>query len=165
MKSSTITKKTIVIIQDLIKQLLSESILDLRKWPNQKTHESESGGFLVWALSKVQNLFQKTVFNEVLYNYYFTFFCWEHFVSKNDVSKNGFTIVFSKLEDTARYAGLLLAPAEGFGQCIFGLWLILSWPSANSFLTFGQSILNTDRNAPKKYFRLEIWTFFFEICF
>ena len=29
------------------------------------------------------------------------------------------------------------------------------------FLTF----LNTDRNAPKKKFRIEIWTFSFKICF
>ena len=29
------------------------------------------------------------------------------------------------------------------------------------FLTF----LNTDRNAPKKIFRIEIWTFSFQICF
>ena len=31
----------------------------------------------------------------------------------------------------------------------------------NHFLTF----LNTDRNAPKEKFRIEIWTFSFQICF
>ena len=40
-------KFRIVIIQHFIRKLLSKLILDLRKCPNQKTHESESAGFLV----------------------------------------------------------------------------------------------------------------------
>ena len=39
-----------VIVEDFISKMLLESILDLRKCPNQKMHESESAGFLVWAL-------------------------------------------------------------------------------------------------------------------
>ena len=43
---------------------------------------------------------------------------------------------YKTLEGTACYAGLLLTPAEAlaFGQCIFGLRPILSWPSANPIL-------------------------------
>ena len=37
------------------------------------------------------------------------------------------------LEDTARYAGLLLAPAEGFG-----LRPRPVWPLAKAFMAFGQ---------------------------
>ena len=40
---------------DFKRKLLSKSILDLGKCPNQKTHESESACFLVWALPEVQN--------------------------------------------------------------------------------------------------------------
>ena len=47
--------------------------MDLGKCPNQKTHESESAGFLVRALPEVQNLFQKQFSYKVLYNYYYTF--------------------------------------------------------------------------------------------
>ena len=32
-----------------------------------------------------------------------------------------FTTLLLRLKGTARYADLLLAPAEGFGQCFFGL--------------------------------------------
>ena len=39
-----------VVIYHFVRKLLSKPNLDLRKGPNQKTHESESVGFLVWAL-------------------------------------------------------------------------------------------------------------------
>ena len=55
--------------------MLSETILDLRKCPNKKTHESESAGFLIWALPEVKNCFQKQYLHKVLYNYYSKFFC------------------------------------------------------------------------------------------
>ena len=38
-----------------MRKMISESILDLGKYPNQKTHLSESACFLVGALCKVQN--------------------------------------------------------------------------------------------------------------
>ena len=41
-----------------------------RKCPNQKMHESESAGYLVWALPEVQNRFWKQFLLKVLYNYY-----------------------------------------------------------------------------------------------
>ena len=41
-------------IQHFIRKMLSKLILDLGKCPNQKTHVSESAGFLVWPLLKVQ---------------------------------------------------------------------------------------------------------------
>ena len=57
------------------------------------------------------------------------------------------------LEDTARYAGLLLAPAEGFG-----LWLImLFWPIFGNFwcpvvtlVTFSSNLSTFKRNPPPK---------------
>ena len=45
-----------VIIQDFMGIMLLESILDFGKCHNQKTHESESAGFLVWE-PEVQNRF------------------------------------------------------------------------------------------------------------
>ena len=49
-------------------------------------------------------------------------------------------LLYTKLEGTARYAGLLLAPVEGFGlrPRHLGLWLRHFGPLANSFLAFGQ---------------------------
>ena len=43
-------------------------ILDLRRRPNQKTHESENASFLVWALPEVKNRFRK----HFLIKYYIT---------------------------------------------------------------------------------------------
>ena len=48
--------------------------MDFGKCPNQKMHESESAGFLVWALPVVWNHFWKQIFNKVLYNYRSKFF-------------------------------------------------------------------------------------------
>ena len=50
-------------------KLLSDSILDLGKFPDQKTHESESACFLVRALPEVQNQIQKQFSHKVFYNY------------------------------------------------------------------------------------------------
>ena len=36
--------------------MLTDSILDLGKCPNRKTHESESACFPLWALCEAQNL-------------------------------------------------------------------------------------------------------------
>ena len=55
--------------------VLSKTILDFRKCPNKKTHESESVGFLVWSLPGVQNCFWKQFLHKVLYNYYSEGFC------------------------------------------------------------------------------------------
>ena len=52
-----------------IRKLLSKLILDFGKCPNQKMHESESAGFLVWALPMVQNHFSKQFYQKVLYSY------------------------------------------------------------------------------------------------
>ena len=60
----------IVIIYDFVSKLLSKTILDLGKGPNQKTHESENAGFLVWALPTVQISFWKQFLHKVIYNYY-----------------------------------------------------------------------------------------------
>ena len=57
-----------------MRKLLSKLILDFGKCPNQKTHESESAGFLVRALPVVGNHFWKQISNKVLYNYYSNFF-------------------------------------------------------------------------------------------
>ena len=53
-----------------------------------------------------------------------------------------YTFLLFKLEDTARYAGLILAPAEGFGLWprlfFFALWakkelIMLLWPIFDNF--------------------------------
>ena len=51
-----------------------------------KTHESESAGFLVWALPEVKNCLQKLFLHIVLYNYYSKKNV-ERFVTKNDAFK------------------------------------------------------------------------------
>ena len=63
------------------------------------------------------------------------------------------------LEGTARYAGLLLAPAEGFG-----LWPRPWWPSANPCLAFGQSLeskfipwVQVNTMSPMEYIQFLIW--------
>ena len=48
-----------------MKTLLSKLILDFGKYPNQKTHERESAGYLVQALPMVHNQFS----HKVIYNY------------------------------------------------------------------------------------------------
>ena len=50
-----------------MRKMLSESILDLGKCPNQKTHESESACFLVGALGNVQNRILKQFSHKVLF--------------------------------------------------------------------------------------------------
>ena len=73
--------------------MLLETILDLGKCPNQKTQESESAGFLVWALPEVQNCCQKQFSDKVIYNNYLKKKL-ERLDLKNGASKNGFPIVF-----------------------------------------------------------------------
>ena len=48
-----------------MRKLLLKIILDLRKCPNMKIHESESAG----ALLEVQNPFQKQFYHKVMYIY------------------------------------------------------------------------------------------------
>ena len=52
-----------------MRKLLSKLILNFGKCPSQKTHESESAGFLVRTLPVVRNQFWKQFSNKVLYNY------------------------------------------------------------------------------------------------
>ena len=62
-----------------------------------------------------------------------------------------------KLEDTARYAGLLLAPAEGFGLCprLFLPFrqkkelIMLFWCPVVTLVTFSSNLRNFERNAKK----------------
>ena len=56
-------------LEHFIRKLLSKLILGLGKGTKQKTHESESVGFLVEALPVVQNQFIEQISNKVLYNY------------------------------------------------------------------------------------------------
>ena len=57
-----------------MRKLFSDSILNLGKCPNWKTHESESACFLVWALPKVQNQIEKHFSHKILYNFLTKFF-------------------------------------------------------------------------------------------
>ena len=63
-----------VIKWHFIRKLLSKLMLDLKKCPNQKMHESESACFLVWELPAVQNYFLKQFSYKVLINYCSKFF-------------------------------------------------------------------------------------------
>ena len=63
-------------------------------------------------------------------------------------------LYYAQLEDTARYAGLLLAPAEGFGH---QPRLMLFWPNFGNFwcpvvtlLTLSSNLRNFEKNPPKK---------------
>ena len=71
--------------------------------------------------------------------------------------------LYNILEGKACYAGLLLAPAEGFG-----LWPMHFWPSANSFLAFSQSFFGlwprscpwvmygeSLKSSPKRYLKVQ----------
>ena len=81
----------------LFSNLLSESILDLGKCPNRKMHESESAGFLDWALSKVQNRFQKHFSHKVLYTYCSNFFLWRVSVNIYKSKEMDFPLYFQKV--------------------------------------------------------------------
>ena len=76
-------------------------ILDFGKCPNQKTQESESAGFLVWALPVIQNQFLKQISNKVLYSYHSNFSFqefWSIFKKKNGF----FHCIFKKWFDRRR---------------------------------------------------------------
>ena len=61
-----------------------------------------------------------------------------------------FSSLYLILEATARYAGLLLAPAEGFGlrPRFFGLRPNVCWPTAKA-LNYGRS------NVSKRYLKVQ----------
>ena len=65
-----------VIMYTFQSNLLSELILDLRRCPNQKTHESEIAGFLLWALPEVQNQIRKQIWLKNIPNYMTKFNFW-----------------------------------------------------------------------------------------
>ena len=50
--------------------MVSETVLDLRKCPNQKTHERESAVFLVWALPKVKAVFYTKSYIITILNFF-----------------------------------------------------------------------------------------------
>ena len=70
-----------------MRKKLSESILDLRKCPNRKTHESESAYFLVGELCKVQNQIWQHFSHKVIHNYYYKFLFWVFWPIFNKVKK------------------------------------------------------------------------------
>ena len=75
-------------------------------------------------------------------------------------------MILQKLEDTARYAGVFLAPAESFGLrpmlfCPLGkkgvirlFWPIFGncWCPVVTLVTFSNNISNFEKN-PKKFFK------------
>ena len=79
-----------------MRKMLSDSIFDLKKCPNQKTHENESTCFPVGALCEVLNRIWEHFSHKVLHNYYSKkkLDCFGLYLTK---SKNGFSIVFSNL--------------------------------------------------------------------
>ena len=63
------TTNSYVIRYTFQSNLLLKRILDLGKCPNQKMHESEIAGFLLWALLEVQNQFPKQIWLKCIPNY------------------------------------------------------------------------------------------------
>ena len=64
-----LTKIKYVFRYTFVSNLILVLNLDLGKCPNQKTHESESADFLLWALPEIQNQFPKQIWlkNIVIY--------------------------------------------------------------------------------------------------
>ena len=85
-----------------MRKLLSKLILDFGKCPNQKTHESESAGFLVRTLPVVRNQFWKQFSNKVLYNYCSKFFFGAFRSVFKKVKKWIFHCIFKKWFDLGR---------------------------------------------------------------
>ena len=80
-------------------------------------------------------------------------FCKKKFTWKLRFGKN----YSSKLESTARYAGLLLAPAKGFG-----LWLRVLWQFFYcSVVTVSSNLSNFKNNSKKKKYLLLLKNIFF----
>ena len=96
-----------------MRKMLSETILDLGKCPNRKTHESESACFLVGALCKVQNL--KAVSHKVLYNYYSIFF-------------GAFRPIFNKVKKWIFHC-IIKSCAEGFVFFLLQARKLIFWPN------------------------------------
>ena len=67
--------------------------------PKPEKHESESAGFLVWAIPAVQNCFRKQFYTKSYIITILIFFL-ERFVLKIGASKSGFPIVFLKCDLT-----------------------------------------------------------------
>ena len=72
-------------------KLLSEIMLDLKKCPNHKMHESESA----WAVRKVQHHFQNQFSHKVIYKYCLIFFL-KHFGQYLTKKKMDFLLYFQK---------------------------------------------------------------------
>ena len=97
-------------------------ILDLRKCPNQKTHESESECFLFPAIPAVQNKYWKQFSNKVLYTY-----C-------KKKKFEGFGQYLKKSEKWISHCILNLC-TEGFGVYFHARVLFFSSPNAIYYLT------------------------------
>ena len=85
-----------------MRKMFSDSILDLRKCPNRKLHESESACFPVGVLHVVQL-------------YYFL----ERLGLYLTESKNGFPIVFSNI--ARKGSGFF---SSSYGSNVFAKWLV-----------------------------------------
>ena len=83
----------------LISNLLSETILDFRKWSNGKHMYTHTCVFSVWPLPKVENWFRKQIWKDNTHNSIQkkNLKSFGHYLIK---SKNRFPIVFSKCDLT-----------------------------------------------------------------
>ena len=79
-------------MDNLISNMLSESILDFRKGSNWKYANTRICIFSVWPLPKVENWFQKQIWNENIHIYILNFL--KSFGQYFKKSENGFPIVF-----------------------------------------------------------------------
>ena len=113
--------------------MLSDSILDLGKCPNRKTHESESACFPVGALPKVQNWIWKHFSHKVLYNYYSKKNCGAFRPLFNKVKKWISHCIFKSCAEGLRFFffnheanflpnGLYLPSKQLWGSPMFGFW-------------------------------------------
>ena len=107
--------------------MLSDSILDLAKCPNLKTHTFTFMSFPVGELPNVQNWILKHFSHKVLYNYYYKSFFW------------AFWFIFNKVKKIISHCILNLArKGSGFfflklGSYFFCIYLLNSRGSPQSF--------------------------------
>ena len=122
-------------------------------WPRWPPH-FHNFHILTYSLLQTKSHSEHLVRNGVHKWYFLKNSFWADYLKK--------TIFKNKLEDTTRYTGLLLAPAEGFGRGLFfalqakkGLFMLFwavfgdFWCPVVTVVTFSSNLSNFERNPPK----------------
>ena len=83
-------------MDNLISNLLLESIFDFEKWSNWKYAITDICVFSIRLLPKFKNLFRKLIWYENVHILFLFLFCLKSVGQYLKRQKNGFTFVFSK---------------------------------------------------------------------